>query len=307
MVDVQGPVPLVHRIGMHKEIAHMHLRQGEDGNIPENAGEAEHILAFQISAVGMAVHLCGHYVLALFKVGADVKPGGIARILGKAHVFAVDPEIEKGIHAVKLHIHFPAVPVRGHLKRAAVGTHGIPFLVGRIILIGGLLHHIRPRALKRIRLVGINGGAVALGLPGGGNLDLLPVLHVVIRLVKIGRAALRILGPVELPLSVQGPPPFAVFRQHVQGGLQITERHEGSRGGLLVQMQVLLLFPLQPGGGGFGRRRIPAMGGQAAHHGACRQRGAGQTPVSGCSHEYMGCVKGCMYERIVLLHTNPRF
>ena len=45
------------------------------------------------------------------------------------------------------------------------------------------------------------------------------------------RQALGILRPVELPLTVQGPAPFTVFRQHFQGGLQIAERREkGHRG-----------------------------------------------------------------------------
>ena len=273
MINVQGPVPLVHRVGLREKVADVDLGHRKNGDVAENAGQAEHVLAFQVRAVGMAVHLRGHHVLPLLEVGADVKAGRIAGILGKAHVLPVDPEVEEGIHAVKLHVHLPAVPVRGHFKRAAVGAYGIPFLVGRVILVGGLLHHIGPGAFKGVRLVGINGGAVALRLPGGGHLDFLPVLHVVIRLVKIGRAALGILGPVELPLAVQGLAPLAVFRQHFQGGLQIAERRKKGRGGLLVQMQVLFLFPFQPCGGGRGGGI--ARGSQAAHGGAYRQRGTG--------------------------------
>ena len=191
----------------------------------------------------------------LLKVGADVKTGRIPGIFGKTYILPVDPEVEEGIHSVKLHVHFPAVPVRRHFKSAAVGTYGVPFLVGRIILVGRLLHYIRPGAFKGIRLIGINGGAVTLSLPGGRHLNLLPVLYVVIRLVKIDRAALGILRPVELPLTVQGPAPFTVFRQHFQGGLQIAERREKGGWSFLIQMQVLFLFPFQPCGAGAGRNR----------------------------------------------------
>ena len=273
MVNIQSPIPLVHRIDLCEKVADVNFRQRKDGNIAENAGQAEHILAFQICSVGMAVHLCGHHILPLLKVGADVKTGRIPGIFGKTYILPVDPEVEEGIHSVKLHVHFPAVPVRRHFKSAAVGTYGVPFLVGRIILVGRLLHYIRPGAFKGIRLIGINGGAVTLSLPGGRHLNLLPVLYVVIRLVKIDRAALGILRPVELPLTVQGPAPFTVFRQHFQGGLQIAERREKGGWSFLIQMQVLFLFPFQPCGGwrGGGIARCS----QAAHGGTYRQRGTG--------------------------------
>ena len=51
MVNIQGPVPLVHRIGLREKVADMDLRQRKNGNVAENAGQAEHVLAFQVRAV----------------------------------------------------------------------------------------------------------------------------------------------------------------------------------------------------------------------------------------------------------------
>lgn len=240
----------------------------------------------------------------LLKVGADVKTGRIPGIFGKTYILPVDPEVEEGIHSVKLHVHFPAVPVRRHFKSAAIGTYGVPFLVGRIILVGRLLHYIRPGAFKWIRLIGINGGAVTLSLPGGRHLNLLPVLYVVIRLVKIGRAALGILRPVELPLTVQGPAPFTVFRQHFQGGLQIAERREKGGRSFLIQMQVLFLFPFQPCGAGAGAESPGAPRPHMAELTASAVQDKSQDLVVLMKSI---CVGVDMHKRIVLLHTNPQF
>ena len=46
MVNIQSPIPLVHRIGLCEKVADVNFRQRKDGNIAENAGQAEHVLAF---------------------------------------------------------------------------------------------------------------------------------------------------------------------------------------------------------------------------------------------------------------------
>ena len=194
-----------------------------EGHRTEDSRQTEHVLAFEETAVALAVNLTGHHILPADKIRGDVERGGRTGILGKTDVAAVDIEIEERIYTVEVEIDLSSVPLFGNGKCTAVGPDFIAVLVGQPIL-GRLSHdaflpvvHLH-LVLENNALVGIDRHAPLLrtvGLQAGngpvhGNLHIVPfmtvIAHLVVRGIEAKRTLVGISYPAELPLAVQAFP-----------------------------------------------------------------------------------------------------
>ena len=178
----------------------MRLGTGHEVNVPMDAAKAEHVLVFQIRAVAPLVHLNGQGVISPFHIRGDVEFGIVVGTLAVTHLLAIDPHVKGRIDAVKMQEDFLAVPFLRQGEIPAVRAHGIGFLFHGIAFLG---LDERRVAQERIRYIGIERGAVTLHLPVGGNLYLVPLTHVVGRLVEGHGTLLGRLDPVELPGTVE--------------------------------------------------------------------------------------------------------
>ena len=180
---IQRPVSiqvvLVNRPRRDGEISDACLRAREKPRRAGDAGETEHVLVFEIRAVGVAIDLQRDDILAGLDELRDVELGGIARILREADVLAVDPEVEERIDGVELEEDFLSAPLLRHVEVAAVGADGIARGVGGPVL-RRFAHDVRLVALEGIRLVHIECRAPpaisvrAIRLPRARHLDRLP-------------------------------------------------------------------------------------------------------------------------------------
>ena len=169
-------------------------------HVAVNAGQAEHVLVFQVRAVAPFVHLHGHGVAALFHIARNVKFGVVVGALAVARLPAVHPHVEGRIHPVEVQVHPLSLPGVRQGEVPAVRAHGIGLLLYRIAL-----HRLNEGRIvgEGIGDIDIQRSSVALHLPVGGNLYLLPGAHVEGRLVKQQRTLLGGLCPVEFPFPVK--------------------------------------------------------------------------------------------------------
>ena len=161
-------------------------------HVAENAGEPPEILILQIGAVRPLVDHHGQHVVAGGDKGRDVELGGHMRYLREAREGAVDPDVERGVHAVKVQEHLALVPALGQREGAAIAADGV--VVGHIGRIEG----------NGIVDVGVVRLVVAVHLPVGRDRKLVPALVgiIVIDLLKaLGRAADG--GIEEIPAAVE--------------------------------------------------------------------------------------------------------
>jgi len=224
----------------------VHLRLGEQGHVPENAGKAQEILVLQIGAVAPAVHLHGNRVPARLHIGSQVELAARIGILGIADFPAIHPHVKGGLHPVKPDHYLLPLPGGGEIEIPSVGAHGIALLVCRPVP-GRLSHHLGGIRLEGIRDVRVNGRSIARKLPVGRHLDRIPSGNGIGRLEEIGRPPVRRHGKLELPVTVQA--------QRL-----VSRRENGGAGSLLVDSRHLFILPVR----GFpqqGKRR------SQAHHG----------------------------------------
>ena len=242
---------------LHLEVTNMQRRAGHERDIAEDAAHAPEVLILDIAAVAPAVDLDRDHVLAGRQILRDIELGRHARVLAVSDLLAIDPHVECRVDAVEQKIDLAAAPLSGNGELAAVGADRVALIVRRPGVIVGSIGDAREIALERIRDVGVDGGAVALHLPVRGDGNFLPRTHVEIWLVKIYRAKLRALDPVEFPRAVErlqwkkrGPqraPPF------------IGKRSERGAPWLLVDSEHVRVFPVTRG-------RIIRLGNQDRAH-----------------------------------------
>jgi len=171
----------------------MDLGRRPEIDIPENAAQAPEVLIFEIGAVAPAEVLDRQHVLAGDKERREVELQRRSGILAHADEVAVDPDLAKGVHAVKGQQHRAARPGRGHGERAAVGIDGIVRVIGR--------HQRRaPGFGPRVGDVHVNRDAIALQLDVGRHRDGRPGL-----VAKSGFPEIRHAGAVVLAVMVFPP------------------------------------------------------------------------------------------------------
>ncbi len=185
----------------HEEVPQKGLRALQNVHIPENAAHAQLILVLQIGAVAPLQHQHGNGVGTIAQELGHLKLRGAVGDLAVAHKAAVDPQVEAGVHALKVQEE-PGTSGFGEVEVPVVQAAGV--LVGHI----GRVHG------DGVADVGVHMPPVAVVLPAGGHRD---GLHQGL---------------------VQAQPALAVHR--VQEGLEITEgplAAEGQGFGLTIGTQ----------------------------------------------------------------------
>ena len=132
--------------GANNKVTDFHLGHRSEVCTADDAGQAEHILCLQETAVAVAIHLYGHHLLGLLRVdeAGDVEAGRIAGVLGEAHVMAVYPQVEEGIHTVEVDQNLPPAPIARQGECAQVAANFVPILHCRPLLVPGFAHHTAP-------------------------------------------------------------------------------------------------------------------------------------------------------------------
>ena len=87
---------------LNRKVMYEFLRAKHQLNIPENSGKTQLILILQISSVTPFQNQNRHTVAACFGFAGDFKFAGAVGNLAVTDEFAVDPDIEAGIHAFKI-------------------------------------------------------------------------------------------------------------------------------------------------------------------------------------------------------------
>ncbi len=160
---------------MDPEIAQLELRGGMKIDIAENAGEAEHVLVFEVRAIGVLVNFDGEEVFAWLKVGCEIELSGRAGVLGVADFFAIEPEVECGINAAEDEEGVAIFPIVRQGKAGAVGADLVAIFFGEIGEMSRRHAHHEGRVFcERIDDVGVERGAVTVKLPVRGYGDFFP-------------------------------------------------------------------------------------------------------------------------------------
>jgi len=104
------------------EVPYSVLRARPQRHVAEDAGEAEHVLVFEVAAVAPPVHLYGDEVLPVFPdVRRDVEFGRQLGILGIADEPAVHPNVESGADPLEAEDRVAPLPAFRQRERAPVG------------------------------------------------------------------------------------------------------------------------------------------------------------------------------------------
>ena len=90
-------------VGADAEIADVHLGRAPERDVAEDAAQPPHVLILQVAARAVAIDLDGDEVLARLEVLREVELGGVAAVDAVADFLAVEPEEERGIHAIEGH------------------------------------------------------------------------------------------------------------------------------------------------------------------------------------------------------------
>ena len=248
-------------VGDGFDVAHLHLGFGSKGNAAEDTRQAEHVLSFEEGAIAVTVNFHCHEVFSFFiQIRSNIKLCQVAGVFRKTDIASVDIEIEKGVHAIEVDVHFLSFPVGGNAEGAAVGAYFVAVFVGEPVLGRGAHHAAFPVAdghlmLEDDFLVHIDGTAILelAILLHTGQVPVHRYFHLVPRRsVEVG--AVEVLGtlvgvgsPVKLPLSVERLPQRAVFGQHLTGFVYAFKREEPCVWLLLVVGQRVGTLPFPPG------------------------------------------------------------
>src|SRR5215207_4626682 len=128
-------------------------------------------------------------------IGGDVKFGGQAAILAVTNLFAVHPQVERGIYSIENDEDLSSIPVRWNGKGRPVGACFVGVLrnIGRIAFV------------ERIVRVHVAWNTIPQDLPVARNGKQIPAARVEIRAVEISRCLVWVRGKMELPLAIQKP------------------------------------------------------------------------------------------------------
>ena len=182
-------------------------------DIPKDAGETEFVLIFQIGPVAPFEDQDGQQVFSFLKKAGHIKFRSVVRDLAVAHIAAVEPHIEAGIHAFEI--------------QESAGRVGIP-VPGEAVQIGAagiILRDVGRVKRKRIADVCVLRAVIAPHLPAKGHRFLFPPLAgLVVRQIK------KILQIMDAGIKGKAPGASAEHLQAV-GALPVPYRHVIAAGG----------------------------------------------------------------------------
>ena len=149
--------------GLHEIIVDALLRAAQQIHVTEDAAHAELVLILHVAAVAPFQHQHRQQVLPLFQKSRHIELRCGMGHLAVAHVLAVDPHIEAGIHALEIQECLRRRLILMPCKSMAVGAAGI------------LMGHIRGIQREGIPDIGVLMSVVSVHLPHGGHGNGLPV------------------------------------------------------------------------------------------------------------------------------------
>ena len=171
----------------------MAFRAADEVHAAENAAHAQLILILEIRAVAPLEHEYRHGVLAFDKQVGHVEFARRVRNLAVARKLLVHPQVEAGIHALKIQVGAQLFVLGAHLKAAQVQAAGV------------LVRHKGRVKRNRVADVRVHVAVVAGVLPAGGHLDLVHVVLVKadVRLHAVGKNIEERVEIAERPRAVQ--------------------------------------------------------------------------------------------------------
>ena len=178
---------VLRHIGVHKEITDMGRRTLQQVHIPENTAHAQLVLVLQVGAVAPLQHQHRQSVVPFREQLGDVELAGGMGNLAVPGEQAVHPQVEAGVHALKVQV------------GAQPGRPGRQSEVPAVQSAGVILRHIGRVIGDRVLHVGVVVVIVALGLPTGGHLDLPQVLFIEAQAVLFPGEGLRQAGIIPEP------------------------------------------------------------------------------------------------------------
>ncbi len=212
-------------------------------DISENAAKSPHVLVLEIAACAKPIDFDCDCVLAGEYIVCYVELRRRPAVDAVSDIEAVDPEVKRGINSVEGDKHCPAFPLSRKVEISAIAAYGISLFVCSPV--GSWLAHdpglIR---LERIQAVYIDRCAVALDLPVGGHVDVVPSANVVVRAVKILWPVLWRCGEVELPNAIERATERRLMASCCECLLQRLVRHQSRMRRFLVDPGKL--FVLNP-------------------------------------------------------------
>jgi len=236
-IDREEAVPVEGiEISPGPKIADARLRGAVQKDIALDTADAPEILAFEIGAVRPAIDLEGDRVFAGPEVFGDIPFRRGLGILAVARHLPVDPDIKGRLDRAEMNKDLAAGPGLRNGKSAQVGTDRIE-----------IVRHLRRFGIRSplIGDVDIDGLAVALQLPVGGDLDLFPAAGIETGFVKIEGAVGGFADPVEFPWTIQALHPGRVHAVVGDSGGRIGEGCAGDVRCLLVDAEYRRIFPIQ--------------------------------------------------------------
>ena len=112
-------------LGGHEVVPHMVLRTLDDVYIPEDAAGAELVLILQVAAIAPLQHQNGQSIFALTDLISHIKLAGGVGDLVVTHILAVEPDIQAGIHTLKVQVSLGCLFVLSIGKGSQVSAAGI--------------------------------------------------------------------------------------------------------------------------------------------------------------------------------------
>ena len=236
------------KLRTESHIGELHLRRSHKENVAIDTTQAKHILVLEITAIAPAIHFHGYGVNALLHITGDVETGIVGAVLAIPHSRAVDPHIERAVHAVEVHKHLLAFPLGRKGKSAHIRAHSIGFVYYGIAV---LRLYKRRIVVYGIHHIGVDGSAVAEHFPITWHIDFRPTVGIVIFGMEFHRARLRVRRPVELPLAVEahdaaraGIEPRFAERGIAAQFVNTRKRRESAAIRQFVDADYVLVFPI---------------------------------------------------------------
>ena len=197
------------------------LLPGVEVAVSRYTGISEEVLVFEIGAVAPAEHLeADKVVLARAQVARDVELGLELAVLAVAYILPVDPEVHVGSDRTEVRDYVFSAPACRDLHDPAVASHMVALFghergIVPVLVAPGIAH------------VKVHRVAVSVELPYARHVHLVPVSVVVVLPEEVRRTFPGVLGPRELPFSVEG--------QIVRRGCRVGEH--GGLGALVCEVR----------------------------------------------------------------------
>ena len=234
-IDFQAEIAVVGiGNGAHRIVRKSHILGMIDHDITMDATKTPEVLILEIRAIAVTINLDGNLILATPHILRDVELRGLHTALRVAHHLAIDPDIEGTHHTLEAQERLPQTPLGGQREATAVLPHGVALDVGRVFLFRRT-HHTGRVNLEDITCRGVDGGSVAIHLPVGRHLEVIPLAVVEVGMVKLLHTLLGTSRPAEFPLAVERNGAVA---------LRLAIADKGSTSRLTVDLQHVVILPI---------------------------------------------------------------